>query len=339
VGHRAGEPKTEAERLRGEAAKRRDAMQAAYMFAAGENQKMAPQVLAGFQSAASTLGGFSAAATGQVGEATRADIAQQSAALARVGQAGPDLGDTTQQQGVEHYSGGYLPAANLAQMGAFAQQGFLAQVADQRQQAVSLPWGAYNETVSQLDTQELEDLKELAMKRPDLVQGVLEKLSAQNEKLLGGMLDVEKERADRRQQLAKIQQAEATLKFKYQEARAKATTAAEKAQLDRWYKSQNVKLGAARVAISQQNANTGVTRAGISQQQANIAAQRAETARVAAANKASGLVQAPQVMQKIGDKWKTLELYTVTPKNIAEAKARLTNQLLLQWMPRRRCGA
>ena len=205
----------------------------------------------------------------------RADIASQSEALARVGQAGPNIGDPGQQQGVENYVGGYLPAANIAQMGAFAQGGFLGQVADQRKQAVSIPWGAYNETISQLDEQELSDLKDLAMKRPELVEGVLERLTAQNEKTLAGMLDVEQERADRQQQLAKIQQAEANLRFKYQQARAEATTQAQKLALDKWYKNQQVALSQARNSISGGNL-------AVAQGRLTVAQQNAETARIKA---------------------------------------------------------
>jgi len=270
--------KQEAERLRGQAAGRRDALQAAYMAAANANQGMGSQVLQGFQTAASTLGGLSAGATGQVGAAMRADIASQDQALRAVGQAATQTGDPAQQQGVENYVGGYLPAANLAQMGAIAQKGFLGEVADQRMRAVSEPWGQYNETISKLDSQELSDLKDLAMKRPDLVQGVLEKLQANNEKTLGGMLDVEKERADRRQQLAKIQQADETLRFRYQEARAKATTAADKLALDDWYKHQQRKLSAARNAISRTNATTSQGRLGVARKNAETSRMRVENA-------------------------------------------------------------
>lgn len=273
--------KQEAERLRGQAAGRRDAMQAAYMAAAGANAQMAPQILAGFQSAANTLGGLSAGATGQVGAAQRADIASQDQALRSVGQAATSTGDPAEQQGVENYVGGYLPAANLAEMGGIAQRGFLGEVADERMRAVSIPWGEYSDTIASLDEKELSELSDLAAKRPDLVQGVMEKLTANNEKLLGGMLDVEKERADRRQQLAKIKQADATLRLRYQEARRDAHTDAEKAAVDRWYKNQQVKLSAARNAVSMTNAQTSQGRLGVSR-------FNAQTSRMNAIDRASG---------------------------------------------------
>ena len=122
------------------------------------------------------------------------------------------------------------------------------------------------------------------------MQGVLDKLSSQNEKYLGGMLDVEKERADRQQQLAKIQQAEANLRFKYQQARAEATTQAQKLALDKWYKGQQVALSNARNSISQTNAETG-------QGRLTVAQQNAETARIRAVNAAKNKAPGRQHLQ------------------------------------------
>ena len=284
--------KREADRLRSEAASRRDALSAAYSAAASANAGMAPQILAGFQSAASTLGSLAGAATGQVGAAQRADIAAQNQALQTMGQATINQ-DPSQQQGVENYVGGYLPSANLAQLGAVSQAGFLGEVADQRRQAVALPWGAYQKEIGDLNDKELGELSDLAQKRPDLVQTVLEKLRSNNEKVLGGMLDVEKERADRRQQAAKIQQAQATLNFKYREARAKARTTADKAAIDRWYKNQQVKLSAARNAISATNAQTSITRAQTGQ-------YNAQTSRIRATTQASGFKPLSEVLASMG---------------------------------------
>lgn len=324
--------KQEAERLRGQAAGRRDAMQAAYMAAAGANQQMAPQILAGFQSAASTLGSLAGAATGQVGAATRADIASQNQALANVGQA-PLTGDPAQQQGVESYVGGYLPSANIAQMGAFAQGGFLGQVADQRMRAVGIPWGEYSKTIASLDENELQDLKEIALKKPELVQSVLDKLSGNQEKLLSGMLDVEQERADRRDKLARLKTAAQKLKLEYQKARAAATNDAERRRIDEWYKGQSLIVRNQTNAISQTRADIAQQGVGIAQQNADTARIRADAAKAAATAKASGLMQVPAVIREIrkGNTRATLELLTPTGPNIAAARKRMIDNLFISY--------
>lgn len=269
----------ETTRMRADAERRRQMLQGAYMAAAAENQKMAPSVLGGFTSAAAVLGSLAGQATGSVGDAMRRDIGAQNSALAAVGQApAGDVGAVGTQQGVENMYSGYLPATNLATMGALANQGMLREVGLQRIAGVERPWQEYEETISKLDQSQLSALKEIEAKRPDMLADVLEGLRTNQAKVSGQMIDIEQERADRRQQMAKIQQAQATLNLRYQEAKSKALTSADKAALDRWYKAQQVKLSIARNAISATNAQTSQGRLAVAQQNANTSAIKAANA-------------------------------------------------------------
>lgn len=270
--------RNETSALRADAERRRSMLQGAMMAAAAENQKMAPQILGGFTSAAQVLGSLASSATGAVGNAMRADIGAQNEALARVGQApAGDAAAVGTQQGVENMYGGYLPASNLATMGALANQGFLREVGLHRINAVEKPFREYEETIAKLDSSQLSALREIEAKRPDMLADVLEGLRSNQAKVTGQMIDIQEEKQQQAQQRAKIQQAQATLNLRYQEAKSKAVTAADKAALDRWYKAQQVKLSAARNAISATNAQTAIGRLGVSQQNANTALIRAQT--------------------------------------------------------------
>ena len=271
--------RNETSQLRADAERRRSMLQGAMMAAAAENQKMAPQILGGFTSAAQVLGSLASSATGAVGEAQRRDIGAQNEALARVGQApAGDAAAVGTQQGVENMYGGYLPASNLATMGALANQGMLREVGLQRINAVEKPFREYEETIAKLDSTQLSALREIEAKRPDMLADVLEGLRSNQAKVTGQMIDIEEERADRREKMAKVQQAQATLNLKYREAKAKAITAADKASLDRWYKAQQVKLSAARNAISATNAATSQGRLDVSRFNANTSRIRAQDA-------------------------------------------------------------
>jgi hypothetical protein len=284
--------KQAAERQRTEAAQRRDAMTAAYMAAANANQGMGAQINQGFQSAASTLGGLAGAATGQVGAAMRADIAAQNQALANVGQAATSTGDPAQQQGVENYTSGYLPATNLAQLGAISQAGFLGAVADQRMRAVQQPWGEYSDTISSLNEQELSDLQDISMKRPDLVESVLDKLRANSEKAQAGISDIEELRYKQRNEILdrreKERKARADLKYKYATLRQRATTDADKRALDRWYKGENLRIDQYAADTSRMNAQTSQQNAITSQGRLAVSKYNAKTSRINANNRASG---------------------------------------------------
>ena len=174
--------------------------------------------------------------TGATGAAVSADIAAQSEALARVGQAGPNL-DPSQQQGVEMYPGGYLPASSLAALGANANAGFTREVMAERMAAVEEPWKKYEEVISGLDEDELSQLTKLESSRPDLVAKVLDNLMGNQEGITKSILDIEQERRQIAAGQAKIRQAQADLNYKYAGRPPKATTAAEKLALDRWYKT------------------------------------------------------------------------------------------------------
>jgi hypothetical protein len=178
-------------------------------------------------------------------------------------------------------------------MGAFAQGGFLGQVADQRMRAVSIPWGEYSETISQLDETELADLKDLAMKRPELIGDVLEQMRSNQEKISGQMIDIQEEKRQQVVQQAKIRQAQSELNFKYQEAKRKAVTAADKAALDRWYKNQQVKLSIARNTISAGNLQVSQGRLGVAQ-------QNADTSRIKATTQGSGFKPISEVIASAG---------------------------------------
>lgn len=301
-------------RLREDAARRRDLWSQASMAAANANQGMAPMVLAGYQTAASTLGGLSQAATGQVGAATRADIAAQNQALARVGQTPANIGDPAEQQGVEQYVGGYLPAANLAAMGAHAQKGFLGEIADERLRAVSQPWGQYTETVADLDAQELSDLRKLAADRPDYAAKVLDRLYTTRKE----NYTIRSTIADRN---ARSKSARAELSYRYWSTRQKAKTSADKAALDRWYKSQTVKLDSFDSETRRINANTGQGRLAVSQQNADTAATKATL-------DASGFLPLPEVMRTLQrEQPESLQLTDATGRNIKKQKAKLVERL------------
>ena len=259
--------RSESARLRADAERRRQAMTNAMMAAAGENQKMAPSILAGYQSAASGLGNLAGFVTGATGDAVRSDIAAQSEALARVGQAGPNL-DASQQQGVEMYTGGYLPASSLAALGANANQGFLREVAAERMGAVEEPWRKYEEVIASLDEDELSQLTKIETTRPDLVAKILDNLMENQTGITKSILDIEQERRQIAAGQAKIRQATAELNYKYQTARQKATTAAEKLALDRWYKAQQVKINAANVALGRGRLQVSQGHLAVSQQNA-----------------------------------------------------------------------
>jgi hypothetical protein len=217
-------------------------------------------------------------------------------------------------------------------MGAFAQGGFLGQVADQRMRAVSIPWGEYSETISQLDETELADLKDLAMKRPELVENVLDRLQTNQQKVLGEMADTQKLRETVLARQAKARQARRELNYKYAKMRQTARTAKEKQAAYEWFKNEDLRIDDYNSQTSRMNAETSQTNAVTSQGRLTVSQQNAQTSATAAANKAKGFKPIGEVMASLErSQPDTMQLTIATPKNIKAQKAKLVERLMISY--------
>lgn len=214
----------QAERLRKDAEGRRIALQNAYATAAQMNANLGSNVQGGWNEAARTIQGLANTGTGAVAEGLQGDLATQEQALSRVGAGGTGF-DARSQAGVEAYRGGTLPGEYFARQGGAGNQWM-----NQNAQALNLRGlqegiATEQEDIAKSRADYDEQLAKLQTGRSDYEESL-------RKQLLGARSDqidaLEKAAA----KVADIRKAQADLRFKYWDAKFRATSKAQLQQIE-----------------------------------------------------------------------------------------------------------
>lgn len=280
----------EAERMRLEAEGRKRGLAAAYEAAARANAGMGADVQAGWQSAAGAIQGMAQTGTGGIADALAADVATQEQALSRVGAAGTGF-DTRSQAAVEAYRGGTLPAEYFQRMGGVGRQWLNEAAAALNTRGVQESEAAYGGEASKISSDLRQQVLELTTGRAKYETDLREQLLGAR----GDQIEAQQQEAEAKRKLAYdywkqstyLNQKQAELDLKWREARLDASTAAQKAAVDKWYKAN-------KLTIDQAKANAYIMSQGA------LAATRTATA---AANKAKAATAATKTGAPVPAAW------------------------------------
>jgi len=245
--------------------------------AAAMNAQLMGLVGSGYSGAADEVRALGGSLGAAIGGANAADVAAAGATAGNVGAPAPSVGGGSpiagpSQQGVEVFRGATLPAEALGTAGTSAQVGLGGLISAQNLRATQEAQAAYMQALGEANQARTTSIRDLISQRPTAYSSIYDKLMSANQ----NMAQLYQQAQYRNAQIAN---ARAQIRQRYIIARSQAQTAAQKLQVDRWYKQQEASLRSQQIGIGQYNAQTGRMRAN---PQARLGAYNAQTGRMRA---------------------------------------------------------